>query len=323
MMMNGWRLPERFCRAIGGSHEVHLRTVATSPETLDRCVALSGAVADLFLLDPQRRQFAENALAVERSIGLDKAAFGEVLAAIGSIIPETEAIFDADVLAKHSAALMLEQAREVLMVRSLHGLRDADSLRGRAEDIASRTLEIEQAARRDPLTGLYNRNHLDQILAREFEHSLRKSWPLSLAVAEMENFKSFSEGAGQAAGDRIVQAAARILRANTRETDSIARHGAEAFMLVMPSTNEDTARQICERIVHAFQSTPLEIGSGGAIVPLFIGWVTQDAQPNFANVADLLKAADTALATTKLRVRNRLVPFAQGPGPVPVPTHVG
>ncbi|NNM62673.1 MAG: GGDEF domain-containing protein [Steroidobacteraceae bacterium] len=319
MMMNGWRLPERFCRAIGGSHEIHLRTVATSPETLDRCVALSGAVADLFLLDPQRRQFAENALAVERSIGLDKTAFGEVLAAIGSIIPETEAVFDADVLAKRSAELMLEQAREVLMVRSLHGVRDADSLRVRAEDIASRTLEIEQAARHDPLTGLYNRNHLDQILAREFEHSLRKRRPLSLAVAELENFKSICEGAGQTAGDRIVQAAARILRANTREADSIARHGAETFMLVMPSTNEDTARQICERIAQAFQSTPLENGTGGTIVTLFIGWATQDAQPNFANVAELRKAADTALATTKLRVRSRLVPFAQ----VSVPTAVG
>ncbi len=319
MMMNGWRLPERFCRAIGGSHEIHLRTVATSPETLDRCVALSGAVADLFLLDPQRRQFAENALAVERSIGLDKTAFGEVLAAIGSIIPETEAVFDADVLAKRSAELMLEQAREVLMVRSLHGVRDADSLRVRAEDIASRTLEIEQAARHDPLTGLYNRNHLDQILAREFEHSLRKRRPLSLAVAELENFKSICEGAGQTAGDRIVQAAGRQQRPHPPEPATNWGPPGGAGKEGMASTNEDTARQICERIAQAFQSTPLENGTGGTIVTLFIGWATQDAQPNFANVAELRKAADTALATTKLRVRSRLVPFAQ----VSVPTAVG
>ncbi len=70
---------------------------STDPgEIMDRCVALSGSVADLFLAKPDKRQFAETALAIERSIGLDKTAFGQVIGSISAIIPETEAIFDAD-----------------------------------------------------------------------------------------------------------------------------------------------------------------------------------------------------------------------------------
>ena len=128
-----------------------------------------GPVADLFLLDPEQRQFAETALCAERSLGLDKMAFGQVLGTIGAMIPETEAIFETDLLAKQHPELILEQAREVLMLRSLHALREINTLRAVAGDAASRTLELEEETRRDALTGVYNRAYLDQFLAREFE----------------------------------------------------------------------------------------------------------------------------------------------------------
>ncbi len=103
-----------------------------SARIFDRCVALSGPVADLFLLDPEQRQFAETALCAERSLGLDRMAFGQVLGTIGAMIPETEAIFEAELLSKQHPELILEQAREVLMLRSLHALREINTLRATA-----------------------------------------------------------------------------------------------------------------------------------------------------------------------------------------------
>ena len=105
------------------------------------------------------------------------------------------------------------------------------------------------------MTGVYNRAYLDQVLAREFEHSTRHKWPLSVAFADLDNFKSINDRFGHQAGDRILQATARILRGNTRETDLIARYGGEEFVVVLPATDADTARSICERIVAAFQNT--------------------------------------------------------------------
>jgi diguanylate cyclase (GGDEF)-like protein len=308
-LMEGWHLPERLHRAIRQSHQLELSFNADPGQVFDRCVALSGPVADLFLLEPDQRPFAETALCAERSLGLDKMAFGQVLGTIGAMIPETEAIFEADLLAKQHPELILEQARDVLMLRSLHTLREINTLRVAVEDTSSRALELEEVTRRDELTGVYNRAYLDQFLGREFDNSTRHKWPLSIAFADLDNFKSINDNFGHQAGDRVLQATARILRGNTRETDLIARYGGEEFVVVLPATDAETARSICERIVMAFRSTGHVIGSDHATVTISIGCATHGAETQFKDVADFVKAADQALYTAKLRGRNRSVPF--------------
>jgi GGDEF domain-containing protein len=64
-----------------------------------------------------------------------------------------------------------------------------------------------------------------------------------VAFADLDNFKSINDRFGHQAGDRILQATARILRGNTRETDLIARYGGEEFVVVLPATDAKTARQ--------------------------------------------------------------------------------
>jgi diguanylate cyclase (GGDEF)-like protein len=305
-LMEGWRLPERLYSAIKHSHRLELSFSADPAQIFERCVALSGPVADLFLLDPEQRQFAETALCAERSLGLDKMAFGQVLGTIAAMIPETEAIFEADLSAKQHPELILEQAREVLMLRNLHALREINSLR---TDGGSRALELEEETRRDELTGVYKRAYLDHFLEREFENSTRHKWPLSVAFADLDNFKHINDHFGQQAGDRILQATARILRGNTRETDLIARYDGEEFVVVLPATDAETARSICERIVLAFRNTGHVIGSDHARVTISIGCATHGTPTLFGNVADFVKAAGHALYTAKMRGRNRSVPF--------------
>jgi diguanylate cyclase (GGDEF)-like protein len=308
-LMESWNLPPRLYRAIKHSHRVDLSVTGDAALTFQRCVAQSGPIADLFLREPQQRPFAEVGLAVERSLGLDKVAFGQVLATIGSVLPETEALFEMDLLAQQHPELILEQAREALMLRNLIALKEINTLRAVAESSTSRTLELEEETRRDAMTGVYNRAYLDQVLAREFDHSTRHKWPLSLAFADLDDFKSINDRFGHQAGDRILQATARILRGNTRETDLIARYGGEEFVVVLPATDADTAHGICERIVAAFQSTGHPIGSEHARVTISIGCATHGADVSFPNVTEFVRAADQALYTAKLRGRNQAVPF--------------
>jgi diguanylate cyclase (GGDEF)-like protein len=310
-MMRNWHLPERLHNAITHSHRLQQSFTAEPAEVFERCVALSGPIADLFLQEPHQRQFAETALRAERSLGLDKMAFGQVLGTIGSMIPETEAIFEAELLSKQHPDLILEQARDVLMLRSLHALREINTLRAAVDNAASHALEAEEETRRDALTGVYNRAYLEQFLAREFDHAVRHKWPLSVAFADLDDFKNINESFGPQAGDRVLQATARILRGNTRETDIIARYGGEEFVVVLPATDAQTAHAICERIVMAFRSTGHVMGSERANVTVSIGCATQDAQTHFSNPADLVAAADQALYTAKLHGRNRSVPFSR------------
>jgi diguanylate cyclase (GGDEF)-like protein len=319
--MRTWNLPERLHLAISHSHHIDQSFTADPKQLFERCVALSGPVADLFLLDPEQRQFAETALSAERSLGLDRIAFAQVLGTVGAMIPETEAIFESEPLARQHPELILEQAREVLMLRSLHALREINTLRATADSSNTRALELEEEARRDALTGVYNRAYLEQVLAREFEYSTRHRWPLSIALADIDNFKRINDKFGRPAGDRILQATARILRGNTRETDLIARYGGEEFLVVLPATDADTARSVCERIVTASRNTGHMIGSDEAKVTVSIGCATHGGpaarggptahggSTSFASLAEFVKAAEQALHAAKSLGRNRTVPF--------------
>ncbi|HEY1314639.1 MAG TPA: GGDEF domain-containing protein, partial [Steroidobacteraceae bacterium] len=193
--------------------------------------------------------------------------------------------------------------------RSLHALREINTLRVAVEDNSSRIQEVEEETRRDDLTGVYNRAYLDQFLSREFDNSTRHKWPLSVAFADLDNFKEINDNFGHQAGDRILQATARLLRGNTRETDLVARYGGEEFVVVLPATDAETARSICERIVMAFRNTGHVIGSDHAKVTISIGCATHGSQTLFTDVTDFIKAADQALYTAKMRGRNCSVPF--------------
>ena len=308
-LMKAWLLPEKLHVAIGRSHHLEDTPSADPAQVFNRCVALSGPVADLFLLEPAQRDFAETALNAERSLGIDKMAFGQVLGTVGAMIPETEAIFETDLVARQHPDLILEQARDVLMLRSLHALREINTLRAVAESSTTRTLELEEETRRDAMTGVYNRAYLDQILVREFEQANGRKWPLSIAFADLDNFKGINDRFGHQVGDRILQSTARMLRGNTRETDLIGRYGGEEFVVVLPATDAGTVQIICERIVAAFQSTGHGVGSDQARVTISIGCATHSAKTPFENAAEFVKAADQALYAAKMRGRNRSVPF--------------
>jgi diguanylate cyclase (GGDEF)-like protein len=308
-LMRQWNLPDRLNRAISQSHRLD-ESFTTDPDRIfERCVALSGPIADLFLLDAEARPFEQTAQRAERSLGLDKLAFGQVLGTIGALIPETAELFESQSLAGLHPELILEQAREVLMLRSLHALPEIHTLRAAAESATSRVLKLEEETRRDALTGVCNRAYLDQALAREFENAARHKRPLSVAFADLDGFKGINDRFGHQAGDRVLQATARILRSNTRQADLIARYGGEEFVVMLPATDAATARLVCERLVAAFQNTEHAIGADHARVTISIGCATHDAANPFENAAELINAADQALYTAKLRGRNRSVPF--------------
>jgi len=302
-LMRTWNLPERLCAAIEHSHRVDQARAREPADIFNRCVGLSGSVADIFLLEPDQRPFAETAQMVERVLGLSKEDFGGVLNTVSSLIPDTEALFEIDILGAREPESIMEQAREILMVRNLQTLKQVDGMRD------GRRADSEEEARRDALTGCFNRHHAQSTLAREFAHSLKNEWPLSVALVDIDGLKQVNETHGHSTGDRLLQSVARLLRGNTRETDIVARYDAEEFVLVLPATDQDTARTICERIVNAFRQARHDLGIATLGVTASIGHATNTSGHAFDNVESLIKAADLALYTAKLQGRDRALAY--------------
>jgi diguanylate cyclase (GGDEF)-like protein len=308
-LLRTWNLAPRLYNAVAQSHRAANQRVLEPGDVFNRCVALSGSVADIFLLDTERRPFLETAQAAERSFELSKEQFGNVLTTVGGLVPETEKLFDTEILGATDPDAIIEQAREILMVRNLQTLREASSLRTGGDHQATRALELEEETRRDPLTAVYNRTFLDQYLEREFQNASRHAWPLSIAFADLDGFTRINDTYGRQAGDRVLQGAARMLRGNSRESDVVVRYGGEEFLVVLPATDADTARAICERMVAAFQQTRHDIGNPAVAVTVSIGFATHSAEQAFPSVDAFLQAANQALYTAKLQGRNRTVGY--------------
>jgi diguanylate cyclase (GGDEF)-like protein len=137
---------------------------------------------------------------------------------------------------------------------------------------------LSQRAQIDGLTGLWNRAYFDRRWADELAGCVRHGRPLSLALMDVDHFKSVNDTYGHPAGDTVLQGLAKILQRECRQEDVACRYGGEEFALIMPDTPPADAANLCERIRHALGETcwpshperrvTVSIGlAGAAIVP--------------------------------------------------------
>jgi two-component system, cell cycle response regulator len=107
---------------------------------------------------------------------------------------------------------------------------------------------LAQKAQLDGLTGLWNRTFFNQRLSEEIGRLSRRDGALSLAIIDIDHFKSVNDTFGHPAGDAVIQTLAKLLQRECRLTDSVCRYGGEEFGIIMPDTNPADARTLAERI---------------------------------------------------------------------------
>ena len=165
--------------------------------------------------------------------------------------------------------------------------------------------ELERLARTDPLTGLFNRRHMDALGDREIERSRRSRAPLAVMLADVDHFKRINDRYGHAVGDEVLVEMAARLQANVRGGDLVARWGGEEFCVLLADTDDQGARLAAERVRRAIAQRPFETSAGPLKVTLSLGVVALDDGP--ARLSSLLRQADAALYTAKSAGRNRVV----------------
>lgn len=164
---------------------------------------------------------------------------------------------------------------------------------------ASRLIEAEREARTDPLTGLPNRAHMDEILDAGSWLSTRAH---SAVVVDVDHFKQLNDTYGHLVGDEVLRLLARRLTASVRGGDLVARWGGEEFCVLMVADSDDAAA-LAARIVAAISATPFRTSVGDVAVTASAGSATVGRGRQSA--LEILRAADAALYEAKRRGRNR------------------
>ena len=166
-------------------------------------------------------------------------------------------------------------------------------------------VESDRAHRRrstlDPLTGLFNRNALEQRLA-ELDGApcdgRKGGQSHALLLCDLDHFKRVNDELGHAAGDAVLQDVAYTMRAVLRAGDSIYRIGGEEILVVLPGASEKDAVAIAERLRQAVRKRrPAGVG-----VTISIGAAV--TKPDTVNTDDLVARADAALYSAKASGRD-------------------
>lgn len=195
---------------------------------------------------------------------------------------------------KHHTAL--KQDRAALLAR-------LDEMELKAEQFRKSAEEAHMRSKTDPLTGLANRFGFDQQLENELERFERYATPFSLCVADIDFFKRVNDDFGHLAGDKCLRLVAKILRSNLRGVDFVARIGGEEFVILMPSTHAEAARQAAENVRMALEQSPFNFQSRPIQITISIGVAEVKAK----DTADtLFGRADRCLYDAKNNGRNRV-----------------
>ncbi len=309
-LLERWNFPERICQAIAASHDFTRIPLSHENGQFSRCVALTSLFAEVFLDQAGYRRFRDLAETAQNYLNIDKDSLGQILEELSSVIPDAELLFETQILVSGRPEAILEEAKEVLMLRSLRALQTIGHLKDQADSLNTRTQALEDIRQRDALTGLYTRQVLDDYLEMAFKEVSKSGRRLSIAFADLDRFKRVNDTYGHQVGDQILRSTADILRSSVRSCDMVARYGGEEFILAFPDADSGLVRSICERIVKAFQETCHDVGHAKDLtVTISIGMATYDDKNSFDSVDEFIHAADKALYTAKLQGRNRTVAF--------------
>lgn len=173
-------------------------------------------------------------------------------------------------------------------------------------DLAHYRKVLSQQARTDPLTGLHNRLKLSEDLEQLHLRSQRYAEQYSVAMCDVDNFKSYNDIYGHQAGDLALRAVAAALLGSVRKSDGVYRYGGEEFLLVLPKQSAGGAKALMERALDAVRDLAIQHeGDTSGQLRLSAG-ISSFSIEHQVDADALLGEADAALYAAKAAGRNRV-----------------
>ncbi|MFO7760823.1 MAG: diguanylate cyclase [Thermodesulfobacteriota bacterium] len=164
-------------------------------------------------------------------------------------------------------------------------------------------------ARNDPMTGLYNRLHLNYVIKQEIKRSSRNNSQFSIFFMDLDDFKKINDNFGHLAGDAVLIKTAEAISKEIRFQDIAARYGGEEIVIVLPETNKVTSLIIAERIKSMVADLNLEYG--GHKIPVTVSGGLATFPIDSTETEELIKCADIAMFQAKKAGKNLVALYSQ------------
>src|SRR5205085_641523 len=172
---------------------------------------------------------------------------------------------------------------------------------------------LQEEARVDAKTGLFNARHFATALNEELTRAARFERPLSLIMADLDLLRDINNTYGHLAGDAVLAGIAQVFRAELRHYDVPARFGGEEFAILLPETSADQALEIAERIRRSVAETPFEVETSNEPVRVTISMGVASFPKDGKDPNELVHHADLAVYRAKLQGRNRVLTASSEP----------
>lgn len=163
----------------------------------------------------------------------------------------------------------------------------------------------KREARVDPLTQVWNRRALGEILERELARADRRSQPVGIVMLDLDRFKLVNDLHGHKAGDIVLAEAARRMRSKLRLDDALCRFGGEEFVAVLSNCGLAEAGEVAEKIRKRIEAESFDVGTAALAVTASLG-VAEYRSGSSLRPDELLKMVDEALYRAKSGGRNRV-----------------
>jgi len=305
-LLEKWNLPKRVIDLVAISHNEERYTQAGNTTAAENCIEVSNVIADCICNDEDKKDYQYAASVCEKIIGMDEDAFLNNLEGISQEIMETAAIFELDVGDPKLINCIAEQAKELLLLRSMETLKAAEELNSEAEVLELKAKKLEDSVRLDALTNIYNRGYMELALDEEFHTSTVRNIPLTLIMVDLDHFKKVNDSYGHSSGDKALVHAVELLKSCIREKDSLYRYGGEEFVVMLPKTGNDGAERVAKRIIDTFNSKKLTLQDNSQItITASLGVTTHGEGIIFDNWRHLLNISDYCMYTSKAEGRNK------------------
>ena len=176
---------------------------------------------------------------------------------------------------------------------------------------------LQQEARLDAKTGLFNARHFSAALREELERARRSEAPLAVVVADLDLLRDINNAYGHLAGDAVLHGIAAVFQRHLRHSDIPARFGGEEFAIILPETTAPEAFAIAERVRRAVAEERFDVETSSEPIQATVSFGVAAYPSDGTDANELVHQADLAVYRAKLQGRNRVLRASSEPDLAP------